>query len=476
MKTPTGPDLWRWTATDLARAVRTRAVSARDAVGAALERMRAVNPLLNAVTVDLGDQALLAAEAVDRAVARGEALGPLAGVPVTIKQNVDQVGCATTNGVVAWKDLIAEADAPVVANWKAAGAVVIGRTNTPAFSIRWDTDNALYGPTQNPFSSGHTPGGSSGGAAAAVATGIGALAHGNDLGGSVRYPAYACGVAGLRPSFGRVPAFNATAPAERPPSTQLMSVQGPLARTVADLRLGLETLAARDPRDPWWVPAPLAGPPPRRPVRVALLDEAPAFGAARIHADVRAAVAQAARWLADAGYAVERVPTPSCARAVEIWQALQCNEIRRLMGPLIESHGDDGVRTAARFFVESTPEVTLDEYMKLLAARTQAVREWSLFLERHPLVLMPASLEPPFPRGFDVTSQARMDEALDAQRPQLLVPVLGTPAVAVPTGLGGGLPLGVQIMGPRFREDLCLDAAQVVEARAPVLTPIDPRP
>jgi amidase len=470
-----GGDLWRSTAVDLAHAIRTRAASACDVVAAAVGRMRAVNPALNAVTVDLGDQALAAAETVDRAIARGEAVGPLAGVPVTIKQNVDQAGCATTNGVVAWKDLIAQTDAPVVANWKAAGAIVIGRTNTPAFSIRWDTDNALYGPTANPFSRAHTPGGSSGGAAAAVATGMGALGHGNDLGGSVRYPAYACGVVGIRPSFGRVPAWNATAPAERPPSTQLMSVQGPLARTVADARLGLMALAVGDPRDPWWVPAPLTGPPVRRPIRVALLDAHDAWGAARIHADVRAAVAQAARWLADAGYAVEPANTPSCVRAVEVWQGLQCNEIRRLMWPLIESHGDDAVRTSVRFFLERTPECTLDGYMKLLAERTQLVREWTLFLEHYPLVLSPVSFEPPFTRGFDTGDQARMDEVLDAQRPQLLVPLLGIPAVAVPTGLAGGLPMGVQILGRRFREDLCLDAAGVIEARAPVLTPLDPR-
>jgi amidase len=375
---------------------------------------------------------------------------------------------------VAFRDLVAAADAPVAAGWKAAGAAIIGRTNTPAFSVRWDTSNDLYGQTWNPFSRAHTPGGSSGGAAAAVAAGIGPLAHGNDLGGSVRYPAYACGLVGLRPSFGRVAAFNATAPAERPLSTQMMSVQGPLARRVRDVRLGLAAMAAPDPRDPWWVPAPLEGPPLASPIRVAVVDDPTVFGTTRMHPAVRAAIGQAAGWLAGAGYAVETVATPGFARAVEIWTALQSGELRKFLLPTIESHGDDGVRTSIGFFLAGKPAPSLDAYMQLLADRTSVLREWSVFLARCPLVLMPVSMEPPFRLGFDTTSQTLMDEALAAQAPQLAVPLLGLPAVAVPTGLAGGLPMGVQIMGPRFREDLVLDAAEAIERRAPLLTPIDP--
>ncbi len=226
-----------------------RTISSREAVSACLARMNDVNPRLNAVTVDLGRDALAAADLADAAVARGEALGPLHGVPVAIKENVDQAGTATTNGVVAFRDLIATEDSPVVANLKAAGAVIVGRTNTPAFSFRLDTDNDLRGPTLNPWSRPHTPGGSSGGASSAVAAGIVPLAHGNDIAGSIRFPAYACGVTGLRPSFGRVPAFNPSATAERSPSSQLLSVQGPIARSVRDLRLSLRVMAAaRCPR------------------------------------------------------------------------------------------------------------------------------------------------------------------------------------------------------------------------------------
>src|SRR5581483_1913957 len=158
----------------------------------------------------------------------------------------------------------------VAANFRKAGAIVIGLTNTPEFSLRAFTDNPLHGQTYNPWDPAITCGGSSGGAAASIAAGIGCIAHGNDIGGSLRWPAACCGVATIKPTLGRVPAFNESATAERPPMAQLMSVQGPIARQVADVRLGLRALAQRDPRDPWWVPAPLEGPPPARPVKVAV--------------------------------------------------------------------------------------------------------------------------------------------------------------------------------------------------------------
>src|SRR6266516_6960625 len=265
---PMSNELWRWDALDLARAIRLRQVSSREVVEAVLDRLASVNPSINAVTVVLAEQALAEADRADAAVARGGELGPLHGVPVTIKENVDQADCATTSGVIAFKDLIARCDSPPVANWKGAGAIVIGRTNTPAFSLRWDTDNELRGRTFNPWNRRHTPGGSSGGAAASLAVGIAPLGHGNDLGGSIRYPAYCCGVAGIRPTLGRVPGHNTTSPVERPPTAQLMAVNGPMARRVRDVRLGLAAMSARDPRDPWWAPAPLVGEPVARPIRV----------------------------------------------------------------------------------------------------------------------------------------------------------------------------------------------------------------
>lgn len=470
-----GDEIWRWDAVRTARAVANRDISAREAVASCVERMHAVNPVVNAVTLDLSTEALTGADALDSAIGRGEAVGPLAGVSVTIKQNVDQNGCPTNNGVAGFERIVASEDSPVVSNWKNAGALIIGRSNCPAFSLRWDTDNGLFGQTWNPWSRAHTPGGSSGGASAAVAAGIGALAHGNDLGGSIRYPAYACGIVGLRPSFGRVPAWNPTGTAERPMGNQLMSVQGPLARTVADARLGLAAMAARDVRDPWWVGMPLEGPPATGPVRIAVITDPAELGGCVQHPAVLSAVKQSAAWLSEAGYIVEQVKTPGFTEPAALWASLLNNEIRALLMQTIDAEGDAGIRIAAHFMADHEPVLDAQGYMRAIAERTRLVRAWFLFLEHYPLVLSPVSAEPPFARGFDISSQARMLEVLAAQTPQVALPLLGLPAVSVPTGVVDGLPMGVQILGARFREDMCLAAAAAIEMRAGVLTPIDPR-
>ena len=199
---------WRLDASDLARLIRLGRLSSREAVTSCLARMDAVNSKLNAVVRRMDDEALAAADACDAARARGEALGRLHGVPVTTKINVDHRGHPTDNGAVALKDRIEPEDSPVVANLRKAGAVFIGRTNAPAFSMRIITDNGLHGRTFNPLDRAITPGGSSGGAGASVASGMGPIAQGNDIAGSVRIPAYCNGVIGLRTGLGRVPAYS----------------------------------------------------------------------------------------------------------------------------------------------------------------------------------------------------------------------------------------------------------------------------
>ena len=463
---------WRWPAHQLATAIRHGAVSALEATESTLARVQAVNPALNAIVDVLADEALAAARAAGAARQRGDTLGPLHGVPVTVKVNVDYRGRATTNGVVAFKDNIAADDSPVVANLRRAGAIVIGRTNTPAFSVRWFTENDLHGRTLNPWSRGHTPGGSSGGASSAVAAGMGAIAHGNDLAGSVRYPAYCTGVCGLRPSFGRVPAFLPSAKEERPISMAMMSVQGPLARNVADLRLALAAMSAGDARDPWWVPAPLQGPALAGPLRVAMTvncNGQPADPA------VVAAVRQAGAWLADAGYVVEEVEPPSLAEAHELWNLIANDEARQFMWGAVQQYGDEGVRRSFGQMLADSPVLSHADHLRAFAKRSTLIRQWQVFMQRYPLVLGPVSGEPPFPWGWDVDSVESMARVLRAQESQFAVPVLGLPAVSVPTGLAGGLPMGVQMIAPRFREDLAMDAAEVIESRCPPMTPIDPR-
>jgi amidase len=455
-------ELWRWDAVALAEAICARQVSSREATQSVLDRIAEVNPRLNAVVDVLDEEGLAGADDADRAVARGEGLGVLHGVPATVKVNVDLAGHATTNGVVALRDLIAEHDSPPARNLKRAGAVIVGRTNTPAFSLRWFTSNDLHGRTLNPFDPEITPGGSSGGAAAAIATGMGAIAHGNDYGGSIRYPAYCCGVVGLRPTTGRVPAYNATALEERGVTAQLMSVQGPIARTVADARLALEALARRDPRDPLAVPAPLRYD-DDAPSRVALFASHPAYEA---DPEVVDALQQAAAWLADAGCVVEEAAPPDFEEADELWRQLVYDDLRRSVLPAIDGTGDELVRIALRLSMEGRAEWERDAFLAGLARRIAIARSWSLFLERYHVLLLPVSWRKPFAIDEDAHTVERTRSLLAAQSPQLATALLGLPGLAVPTGHSDGIPTGVQLVATRYREDRCLAAGEVVEQAA----------
>lgn len=465
------PELWRWSATDLARAIASGSVSSREAVQSTLDRIAQVNPALNAIVQVLAEEALAAADIADMAVRAGYRLGPLHGVPVTTKVNVDQRGCATTNGVVEFRNVIATDDNPVIANLRKAGAIIVGRTNTPAFSHRWFTDNDLHGATYNPWSKRLTPGGSSGGAASAVAAGMGAVAHGNDFGGSIRYPAYACGVAGLRPTPGRIPAFNPSATSDRPITAQLMSVQGPLARSIADIRLALSAMAQPDMRDGNWVPVPLSGPELDRPVGVAIApspfgDEAP---------EVIAAVTAAGKWLEEAGFAVEEIVPPRLAEAADIWHRLVINEERRSLAPLIRKFGDAKSRYNLDCHIAYAPELDGDAVLACFEQRLGIIRAWQLFQQRYPIIILPVSAQLPFRFGQDQEDDAVVRALLDAQRSLLAIPALGFPSLAVPTGIASEKPVGVQVIAGRFREDVCLAAGEVIEARASTFTPIDPR-
>ena len=465
-------ELWRLGAGETAARIAAREVSAAEAVESHLERMDEVGPGLNAVTRRLHGPARAAAREADAALARGEAAGPLHGVPVTIKDNADIAGQTSPNGVPALRDLVAEANSPVVDNLLRAGAVVIGRTNTPEFSLRWHTDNPLFGATVNPWDPGITPGGSSGGASASLAAGIGCVAHGNDLGGSLRYPAYCTGLATIRPTQGRIPAFNPASAGERPPAMLRMSTQGPICRSVADTRLALAAMSAGDRRDPWWVPAPLEGPAPAAPIRVALVRNPPGTP---LDPSVAWALDRAGAALEAAGYAVEEADPPELARCVEVWTGAIASETRAMMGETVRAQGSADIARTLDYFESRHPAVDLAGYMGLLAERTRLARAWGLFLEDRPLVVGPVSNIAPFRPNEDVGPRAEWERIFDAQGLLVAVNLLGLPAAAVCAGLYDGLPTGVQVVGPRFREDLCLDAAEAIEAAAGRVTPIDPR-
>ena len=459
--------LWRLTATDLAALIRSGQVSAREAARDA--RLEAVNGRINAVVEHRPEDVLAQAEAVDAARARGEAPGPLAGVPVTIKVNADQRGFATTNGLRLQRDLVATDDNPVVANLRRAGAVLLGRTNTPAFSLRWFTTNQLHGDTKNPRDPALTPGGSSGGAGAAVAAGIGAIAHGTDIAGSVRYPAYACGVHGLRPSLGRIPAWNASSP-ERGIGPQLMAVSGPLARSIADVRLGLEVMAAPDPRDPWWVPAPLDGPPVARKVALCMRP-----GGLATAPEVETALREAARRLVEAGWAVTEIAdTPPIREASELQLQLWLGDGYAAVRAAAEREGDPAAIGLLESFRPRAEAMAPDAIARALTRRATLAREWALFLAENPVLLVPVSGELPFPDGLDRTGDAGIARAFEANLLQVGLAPIGVPALTVTTGLVGRTPVGVQLVAARYREDLCLAAGAAIEAGGVPEMPVDP--
>ncbi len=461
--------LWRLTATDLAALIRTGQASAREVAQAALARLDAVNGRINAVVEHRPEAVLAQADAVDAARTRGDALGPLAGVPVTVKVNVDQRGFATTNGLRLQRDLVAAEDNPVVGNLRRAGAVLLGRTNTPAFSLRWFTTNQLHGATKNPRDPALTPGGSSGGAGAAVAAGIGALAHGTDIAGSVRYPAYACGVHGLRPSLGRIPAWNPTSP-ERGIGPQLMAVSGPLARSIADLRLALAVMAAPDPRDPWWVPAPLDG--PAVPHRVALCVRP---GGLAVVPEVEAALRESARRLAEAGWAVTEIDdTPPIREASALQLQLWLGDGFAALRAAAEREGDPAAIGLLDSFRPQAEAMPPDAIAAALTRRATLARAWSLFLAENPVLLIPVSGELPFPDGLDCTGEAGIARAFEANLLQVGLAPLGIPALTVTTGLVGRTPVGVQLVAARYREDLCLAAGAAIEAAGVPEMPVDP--
>ncbi len=459
-------DLWQLSAVEMAEGISQGRYSCREVMASVVGRIRTRNPALNAIVYDHTEEALGEATRADKELEAGRARGPLHGVPVTIKENVDQRGKPTPNGLPAFETIIAPDDAPLVRNLRQAGAIIVGRTNTPELSMRATTDNPLHGRTLNPWHPEASPGGSSGGAGAAAAAGFGPIHHGNDIGGSLRFPAFACGVATVKPTPGRIPAWNPSATAERGVLAQLMSVQGAICREVRDVRLATQVMAQGDPRDPWWAPVPFEGDPVPRPIRVAFTRNPHGYP---IHPEVASALRRVAGWLADAGYAVEEVEPPPITEPARAWFSVAVAEMRVFLFPAAREHGSPTIQRIFGWYEKMADVVDAAGYMLGVAERTRMARAWSVFLAQHPLVLTPFLMRPTFPWNHDALGFEQTKDLFDAAIYSYGMNYLGLPAGVVPVGLVEGLPAGVQIAGRRFREDLILDAMAAVEARVGVM-------
>lgn len=461
-------ELWRLSASELTALVRARKASALEVTESALSRLADANPAINAVVAEMPEEARQAAKSVDEGLARGDDPGPLAGVPITIKVNTDQKGHATTNGLRLQRDLIAEVDNPVVANLRQAGAVIIGRTNTPAFSLRWFTRNSLHGHTRNPRNPAIAPGGSSGGAAAAVTSGIGAIGHGSDIGGSIRYPAYACGVHGLRPTLGRIPAMNFTGP-DRFIGGQLMAVSGPIARTVADLRLALNAMSEQDLRDPWWAPVPLELPTESRRAALTVAPEGLA-----VVPEVEKALRDAARRLEDAGWTVVETDCPPFREPARLQAILWLAEYRLGGAKALRQEDDPDANFVYAQMEALCPEPDMSTIMNVFPKRASLTREWQLFLSEYPILICPVSAELPFPDQVDVESAEAFQRVMEAQLTMVGLPLMGLPGLTVSTAMSGKVPVGVQLIAGRYREDLLLHAGEAIERGGTPPSPIEP--
>jgi amidase len=463
---------WRLGATDLAEAIRTGRTSSAEVVDAHLRRIEAVNGSINAVVSVLAEEAMEAARVADLAATRGDPLPSLHGVPFTVKDNIDVAGTPTTQGLSALKDAYPREDAPIVARMRDAGAIPIGRTNMPSGAIRWHTDSELWGPTVNPWDASRTPGASSGGEAAAIATGMSPLGLGNDGLGSLRYPAQCCGIAALKPTLGRVPHASSVGQGELATiGMQLTSVNGPLARTIADLRTAFEVIAGPTPRDPWSVPVPLLGADMATPGRVALVPDPAGRG---VSTEIAEGVRAAGRALEAAGYDVDEVEPPEIEVAARSLLVMLSTPGTRQVWERSMARGmPEATRRFMDGFFAAAGEPDAVEAEGAFVTRHRLLRAWGEFQRTCPLIVAPISTQPPFLVGTDL-DDGRVAETIETLRMTIAVNALGLPAVAVPVGVASGLPQAVQVIGPRFREDVCLDAAEAIESAIGVLTPIDP--
>lgn len=438
------------------------AVSPTELVEAHLRQIEARAGELNAFVSVFADEARAAARERESWLARGEPLGLLHGVPLTVKDSFDIEGQATLTGSRLRVGHRASEDATAVARLRAEGAILLGRTNTPEMLANYETDNFITGRTNNPWDPSRTPGGSSGGEAAAIAAFCSPGGIGSDGGGSIRVPAHFCGIAGLKPTPGRVPATGHFPSLGNPMG--LTSAVGPIARSANDLQLLFSALASFDERDPFSAPAPLV-----RPITAgARIGVWPQFYDVPVDPEIRAAVMEAARLLEEAHFPVDEFRPTALERAPNTWAFLFSQWPQLAARRMYEGREDDVHWTLSEFWSDTTP--TAEQVLLQLATRDRLRTSILRQMEGRAAILMPVCNVPAFEhRQRKWTINGQKIGLFQATLPAVIANVLGLPAVTVPMALSSdGLPLGIQLMGRPYGDELLLDIAiRLEEARGP---------
>lgn len=449
-------------AIELVSLLRNRDVSAREVMAAHIERIEAVDPLVNAMVTRTFEQALAGAAAADEACAAGEPIGPLHGLPVAHKDLVLTAGIRTTLGSPLFAEWVPDIDALIVTRARAAGAITIGKTNIPEFGAGSHTFNPVFGVTRNPWDTGRTCGGSSGGAAVALATGMVPLADGSDLGGSLRNPAGYCNVVGLRPSPGRVPSW----PSRNPWGT--LSVEGPMGRSVADVALFLSALAGPDPRCPASLETAgdvFAAPLEREGLAGVRVAWSPALGDLPVEAEVAAVLAAALPVFEALGAQVE-LADPPLARADEVFETLRANQFEGGFSSLYDRSADR-MKATVRWNIEAGRALSGPDVGRADQLRGELFSAVAAFFARYDVLVTVVSQVPPFPVETEYPTEVAgqpMASYIEWMRSCSRITVTGCPALSIPAGFtSSGLPVGIQLVAPYRAERQLLEIGHVVE-------------
>ena len=441
----------------MARNIRDKKVSAVEVVEAHLRRIEEVNPRLNAVVQSAADRARAEARESDEALAKGEVKGPLHGVPMTIKDSLDTQGIITTGGTKGRASFVPQTDSTVVARLRAAGAILLGKTNTPELTLSSETNNLIYGQTNNPYDLSTTPGGSSGGAAAIIAVGGSPLDMGSDTGGSIRQPAHFCGIAGIKPNSGRVSRTGHIIPFAMG-AIDSLTQNGPMARYVEDLALTLPIIVGVDSWDPAIVPMPLDYPKgvDLRSLRVAVHTD---NGIMTPVPEIIDTVSKAAQALKDAGVSVEEDLPAVMSRTQELMDRLIIPDGGAWIRRLLQKAGTTEPHPWAQKQLDDARAIPTAEFTGLLEEVDSFRSAMHTFMQNYDVILCPVCAFPAQPHGRTLEKQAGKADSFAGT-----YNITGWPAAVVRGGTSSqGLPIGVQVVSRPWREDVALAVAQYLE-------------